>query len=274
MHFDQFLKKERWWWHLVWCVLFFGLALFSKETAVMLPILMLIWYWLKVPKEKYLQGQHFLLACVLMVMSMLWLVLWAVAGSEGVITSGVNCGDSCTLCLEKSGNLPMEILRNFQMFPTMVGQLAVPFDFNPIPNFSVLKTAFGFVVQLLLIVCVALRKENNGVMWFALLWFVLFLLPAMPAVLKYFENTYFNHRFLLPTIGVVWLVAMLLNGKFWLKKLRIKLCGVIVIVAFAVLSFFLSQNFTSSEALDGATEKYGNKLSTPNEPLGEINKSK
>lgn len=264
VHFDSFLKKDnRWQWSLLWCSLFFGLSLFAKETAVMLPILLLIWYWLKVPKEKILQGQHILLACVLMTMSMLWLVLWAIAGADGVVTSGVNCGDSCTLCLEKNGNLPIEILRNFQMFPTMVGQFLLPFDFNPIPKFSVLKTSFGSMVMLMLIVCVFLKKENKGVMWLALLWFILFLLPAMPAVLKYFENTYFNHRFLLPAVGIVWLVAMLLNGRLWLKKLWVKALGMLVIVAFALLSFFLSQNFKSSETLSKATDKYGNTLLVP-----------
>jgi Flp pilus assembly protein TadD len=241
INFVDFLEKKQHIKHLVFTTLFFGLALFSKETAAVLPIFFLAYFWIKSDKKILLK--HWALAGSLAIIGVLWLWL----------------RDRATMKMDVANNFS-EILNNFQSIPTVFSLVFLPVDFSPIAQFTFFKTILGSLILVGIIVLI-IKSNHKFQKWLTLFWFVLFLLPTLITVMMDVGGgRYMAHRFLLPAIGVFWLLAIFaddINHKSSLitepassTKLNHKLTtgfAISLIVIFSVLSFFSSKNFANSE---------------------------
>jgi hypothetical protein len=204
--------------------IFLLLALFSKETAAFIPLIILIFALIN--KEKIFQVKYLFLY-----ISWLFCIgIWYYLRSNAV-----------------SGEIPSEVfgikplLLNIQIIPELVAKFFLPFNLSTLPGFSMLSTIIGLAWLIAIITTLFVKDTfRKRIMVFGIIWFLLFLLPALlfrlPHADVYYD--YFEHRSYFASIGLFIFVAEIISTINKSKSKRI-------------LSYFLerpSYSYLSSQA--------------------------
>lgn len=229
--FISFMQTRKW-RYAIGSALTFGFALLSKETAAILPVLFLLYYWLNVPNKK-LEYKHWIFAFMLFVVGGSWFYLRTV-----VVISNAHMSWGT-------------FFANWQHFPSAITQWLLPYYWNTLPIYTKFNTVFGMIGLMGLVYLVCKLKDNLA--YLGILWFVLFMIPLFLVLPCDFD--YLEHRFLLPLIGVVIILGVsipalhipsrILNGSF---------LGLILLLS--VLSYNKSQNYQDPEAFYTEAIKY------------------
>lgn len=182
---------------VVWHGLTFFLALLSKETAVAVPPLCLLYYYFefrKTPPARKLIKPYF--------------VVWLIAGAAWYYLHSalhVVQGDSVGLAA---------LLQNLPIVPELLGKFFVPARFQLTPLFSLIDTGIGVIAAALFAWLIArMGAWTDRKVQFGLLWALLCILPVMifrNADAKYIFD-YLYHRAYLPSIGLIIVLAELLS---------------------------------------------------------------
>jgi len=193
-----FLQKQ----NIVYLILHFiiyGLAVFSKETAVVLAVLYLIvWFFERKRNPK---------ANVLIYSSPIYLLI---VGIYFVLRNPVVIFDNK---LETFGI--NSFFGNLQTIPEILIKFIVPVNLSPFPAYSLLTTVTGILflaIVVYLIVKYQLYKNSVSIIGISL--FLLTVVPGMFYTHQYksFAYSYLEHRSYLPIIGVVILFGSILNS--------------------------------------------------------------
>jgi len=179
--------------HLIIQTLFLLLALFSKETAAFIPIIMIIFTLIN--KEKLFKVHYI----------QLYISWFFSIGLWYIIRSNVVSGE---IPSEVFGIAPL--LSNLQIIPELIAKFFVPMNLSTLPGFSMVNTIIGLVFFTSLIVAViAGFRLRRSYISFGLFWFLLFLLPALlfrlPHADIYYD--YFEHRSYFASIGLFVFIA-------------------------------------------------------------------
>jgi tetratricopeptide (TPR) repeat protein len=150
-------------------LLFFSLALFSKESAVVIPIVCAVYIW-AYRRTGLLVRMHVALPIYYVAaISFYWMLKdAAVASSNG--ERGV-----------------AQFLKNIHLLPEMVAKFYLPVNMSTLPGYvrSSAVTGAGVLV-LLAITCMVFRRLRQRSALFHVAWFFLFILPG----LTYYPNFY------------------------------------------------------------------------------------
>jgi tetratricopeptide (TPR) repeat protein len=208
-----------------WHSITFFLAFLSKETAVAVPALCLLYYFFEFRKTKARKLINRYFAA--------WLIA---AGAWYYLHSALHVvkGDSVGLTA---------FIQNVRIIPELLGKFFVPIHFQLTPLFSLADTIIGLVMAVLF-ACLIVRTNawRDRKVQFGLLWALLFILPVM-----IFRNSdaqyifdYLYHRAYLPSIGLIIVLAGVLqrvslrNEKYF-RRIAI---GAIPILAYCALASF------------------------------------
>ncbi|MCX6267394.1 MAG: tetratricopeptide repeat protein [Bacteroidetes bacterium] len=213
------------WLHL----LFYILALFTKENAVVLPILILLYsaVVMRTSSKKYLiAGTGWI------VITAIWAVVryQAIGGAKGVA-------------------FPTQILTIVKSLPAVLpflGKAIFPFDLSVFPIFADMKisTIFGIVAIGIFAILISMTKPRRWFYYFFwFLWFLAFLVPSFVSINKQIPN-FSEHRIYLSLAGIL-LMIMECNP---VKKASFSRLGPILIVAgiclfFSALTFMHTRHF-------------------------------
>jgi len=223
-------KKQRCsFWHLF----FFGLALFTKETAIVLvPIFFL--YLRLINKERLASFNKKILTLNWGVMICFWFLLRKIALKNPLRMTITDVAKS--------------ILSNFPAAIQLLGKMVFPFNLSVFPIIKDTTFIYGFVALILLVIAllISINKRLNFVL-FGLSWLILFLFPPLflhsPA-LAFGDDYHLEHRVYLPLVGLI----ILLLEIDWIKNLNFKkginliLIGSIIF-AFSILTVKHSKSF-------------------------------
>ncbi len=226
--FLKFLERRqvKWLW---WNLLAFTFALFSKETALMLVPLCVIWYLQLKPKPFWQRWQWIPVTGYSLAL-LLYLYLRSLAiydvkeGAMGIIP----------------------FVQNLPVLPETLLKFFVPYPLPALPFYSVAATIGGIAVVILLTILVVRGKHQSPLLLFGVLWFLLFNLPAMlyrPDWSDYIYD-YIIHRSYLPLIGIIFALITFLNR--WHTSLSSgKYLRVVALVLFVfmLMSFSFSRIF-------------------------------
>jgi Flp pilus assembly protein TadD len=221
----------------------FTLALFCKETAALLPLLFITYFFI-FSTEKRIEKNHVLLIMLYAVSGIIWYWLRSKA-----ITNNPNLGEVRGFAAVLSG---------IQTIPESLAKFFFPFDLAPIPHFSALKTSAGLVIMTLIIFIFFKNKEctkNEKIFCFA--WFLVLMFPPM---LFKGEIDYFDHRFFLPLIGIMLFVIFILPKK-WLETGSSKQLWIMaaLVVFLSSFTFIKSRSFSDPMTFyDSAISYYTN----------------
>ena len=201
------------------CLIFFLLALFTKEAAVFFPII-LIFYYLFLSPKKIKASDKGLFVIGGAVIIFFWFIIRSLAidGNLGSIQS-----------------LFLSVVENSPALIVGIGKFFFPFNLAIMPVLRDVNLVFG-VGATAVITFLALSKRINKV-WlaFGLLWFILFMLPSFvnPSPEEFYYLLLLEHRLYLPFIGIIFIFK---DFRFFsLSKDRQLITDRVVIVASSII---------------------------------------
>lgn len=211
------------------CLLFFNLALYTKETAVMLIPLgilhMLFAGRYGVDRPRMLK---------LLIASIISLIIFA-ALRNSALSSGSPFPFTLNTMLASFQNIPLALLQ-------YLGKVFLPFNLSGLPVVKDIAPVFGGIaVALVAVVIILTKRYRLQYTLGGLLWFVIFLLPT------FLEPDFrFEHRLYLPMIGILIMLDQLLRSHPLLTtRTPFQIAGAAVIVVFAGMAFAHADIFIS-----------------------------
>ncbi len=153
-------------WKLLGHFVFFLLAMFTKESSFVLPVLCVA-YLVVVRRERFSASGTLLIIAEGLVTFLIWLVLRGMVSGQTIVHQHV---------LSYVPNF----VHNVPAFLLYVGKAILPFNLSIFPNLHDHSLMLGLVGTLALVVGLAIRKPRSfrETSW-GLLWFLLFLAPTM-----------------------------------------------------------------------------------------------
>lgn len=166
------------------------LAVFTKETALLLPVLLLLFAWLRKSENAF--KMNLPLAAGWLVIGSLWLFM-KISAAPGLGETKVN-------------SLP-DIANGLLGY---IGKILIPLKFAAIPIPQDTNLVIGLVGVVILAAGIFTGLKDRRSFYFGLCWFLLFLAPNIFSSTDY--GNFMEHRLYLPMIGFV---LMLMELKIW-----------------------------------------------------------
>lgn len=228
--FIDFLKHNKiryLWGHLI----FLSLALFTKETAVFLPLICVAYYFLFAkPFKREDRKDNFLIIGATWFCSLL---IWYLFRKVSLSAS------SSLTDLFFSG------LQNLPAFLVYLGKIIFPINLSIYPINLDSNYWLGLLALLLMLTAYYFTPKINWRRFsFGLLWLVIFLLPSFLSPDHGATSTFLEHRLYLPIIGFLLICAELypLKNINFSNKKTLLICNIIILI-FATLTFYHSRYF-------------------------------
>lgn len=219
INFVEFGKVRNAVWHLV----FFAAALFTKESGILVPCMIVLYFFLF--EKKQLFSQKLYIAFAWLGTTGFWMLLRTIALQNPIKYTLAEIGKSIYI------GLPAIVLN--------LGKVFFPFNLSVLPIIQDSILLWGFIAILLIGVLIVFSKnKNNKLIFFGLVWFLVFLLPSFIRPDRQYVPDFLEHRIYLPIIGLF----MILSEVKFIKKFSFSnKAGVLV---FGILiSFFIVINF-------------------------------
>lgn len=252
--FLKFLKNKKWRDYL-WHLLFFALAIFTKETTIGLIIIGFLYLLLFEPVENLYISRHDFstlpvstgiarrIMCnsfnkkVLGVGWLVVLVVWFLLRQKAF-----SVGSPIKMTIFDMGRA---MLSSSPAVIQYVGKVIFPLNLSVLPIIQDTTFIYGFIAIILLIVALIFSKNKRyNFVIFGLFWFLLFLIPSLIRPNTKIVADFIEHRVYLPMIGLIILILEI----DWIKNLDFKKEKTLIIsgtfIGFlAILTFIYSDNF-------------------------------
>lgn len=172
-------------------LIFFLLALFTKESAIFFPIL-IIFYYLFLNSRKLQIGEKALYALGGSLMIFFWYIMRSLAidGDIGTFKS-----------------LILSIIENSPVLIIALGKFFFPFNLGIMPVLRDVTIVYGLISILIISLLAYTKKINKHWLVFGLLWFIIFMLPSFvnPNPNEFYYLLLLEHRLYLPFIGLIFI---------------------------------------------------------------------
>jgi protein O-mannosyl-transferase len=211
------------------CFLLLG---FAKETAIVFPLLFIMYFYLILEKSTPFKKL------------VPFLIIWICSFIIYFVfrESAIKVSDPSSI----AGIVPF--IKNLPAIPIIFGKIFIPQGLTTMPLFNLLSILIGIIFFILFVIL--LIKEGisrNPYVIFGAIWFICFILPPMffRLPLAEHEAEYFEHRTGLPVIGIFIMLGILLNTisiKIAYKK--ILNLSLVVIILFAFIAWSHSSDYS------------------------------
>ena len=218
--------------YLVIHFLLYIAALLTKENAVVLPVLIMVYgvTILRTPLKKFP-----LPAIVWLIITMIW-----AAVRYQALTGGSQLGFSTQM---------LSAIQNFPAVLPFLGKMLFPLQLSVFPILADMKISsiLGFVVVAILAVIVMLTKPKQWfICIFGILWFLAFLVPSFVSF-NHQINNFSEHRSYLSLAGILFLVMACfpVRNSDFSKPLPLLVMGAFILAA-SVITFLHSASFRNN----------------------------
>jgi tetratricopeptide (TPR) repeat protein len=176
----------------------FALAIFSKETAILFPLLLLFYYF-------------FVLNQPLRIKRLIpYFIVWATAlVAYYILRSHVIKNN-----LNENVIGINTLLDNLSVIPITISKFFIPYNLSTYPLFDGMATITGILLlALLLYITVKYTTKQNTLLLMGIIWFFVFTLPGLIVRLPHAEARYLylEHRTYLIMIGIIILLSSFCN---------------------------------------------------------------
>ncbi len=229
LFFLKFLEKRSS-VHYLTSIVFFALALFTKETALVL-IPMTLLYLHFITKEKIFSATKALLAAGWLLVLILWFPLRQAALVNPIPFTVADVFKSVYL--------------NFPAVIPYIGKIILPVNLSVLPILQDTPLIYGFIaIALVSWLLFSSKKKRFNFILFGLLWFIFFLLPAFVRPNPEVVADFIEHRVYLPMIGFLIILAEI----DWIKNLNFRrkkdlLAAISVLFILSFITFLYSFSF-------------------------------
>ena len=224
-------------------ITFFTIALFIKETAVVLPIICFLFYVCIFNKKQNLTNKNkYNLIFISLFVMIIWYIIRDIAMQDAILKKIEISPDL--------KNTPLFIvgfeafLKNFTFIFESFGKLILPINLSVFASFSMVSTCIGIIGYLIILIIIILKKIPFKKILFYGGWWFLFIVP--PIFIFFLDNRYdyLEHRIYIPAIGFFILLCELCKNISY-KKFRLIIISIIVI--FSIMSFERLEVFNNEE---------------------------
>jgi len=228
----------------------FWLALLTKETAIVLPILVAFYAVISRPVN-FWRTERWLLAVGSGVIIFFWLIMRQLAlgiNSPGVI------------------KVFLSILSNIEGVLLYIGKLLLPFNLGVFPILADSSLFYGILsLVILLTFILTSRQRFSARIYFGIAWFGLFLLPSFVRLVGLPD--FLEHRAYLSFVGFLIIISEIdwVKRIDWRRKIVIVIAGCIII-SLSLLSFYHSSDFRNRLTFWQAAVKI-----SPHSPMSQRN---
>jgi tetratricopeptide (TPR) repeat protein len=213
-------------------VVAFALAMFSKETAILFPVIFIFYYFF-LEKNRKVQIGGLILALAGYTATVLCYFYF-----RGLVVKIVATP-------EEFGILPF--LHNIRTIPEFLGKFFFPVSLAPMPGYNLLNTLSGLILFLAFLFLLFRYRANNVLLFlFGLGWYFMFTLPGMLYSHEFGSAAYdyLEHRSYLPLIGIVFVLYLLLCAIDDRKHFRnVPYFLVVLILVFSVYTRVYAKNY-------------------------------
>ena len=223
--------------YLIIHAIVFAAAMFSKETAVLLPVLILSYLY-------FVQRKKFLLKEIIPLV-----IIWFVTFISFFLLRHSVLKINHTA--NEFGIIPF--IKNLPVIPIMLGKFFIPYNLSTLPSFNNIAIIIGIILAIVITVLIIKGSPVNKrtLLWGAL-WFFTFIAPPMlfrsiDLNLGIEKYDYLDFRAYLPVAGLLVIIGFIINGwsqSVTLKKLRMYFFPAIIIYSF--IAFNYSAAFSDS----------------------------
>jgi len=245
-----YLETKKW-YNIALHLLFFSMALFTKESGIILPVIALGYLLLLTHTEV---KNYLLLIGGWMSIGCAWFYMRSI---------------SITPIIKPTVSEYAEgFINRLPLFIHYIGKSFLPFNLSVFPMQADTSIYLGLVAVLLLTALLFLHKNSNKKMvLFGSAWFVLFLLPAF-FVPKEINEQAFEHRLYLPIIGLFILLSeTILYSEKYISNQKITFWASIVFASlFVIINYGHQQKFKNeitfweNAVIDSPSSSYAHKL--------------
>ena len=232
-------KKKK---NLIWHLLFFSLALFTKETAVILPIICTAYVLIFENWKKILENYKMYILII-----SLWVSVSSIWFLSRIYVLHNPIGNA-------SYNIFSSIYNNLPSFIPTIGKIFLPFNLSVFPIMNDMSLIYGIISIILLIIWFILSENKNlKLIIFGLLWFLIFFLPTLIQPI-YITPTFSENRIYIPMLGFIFIILGLGNIKlriFLKKKINYEInykkialfISILIILIFSSVTIYRNQYY-------------------------------
>jgi len=217
------LTQTHKWYYIVMNVICFGLALFSKETAILLPLLFLL-YLVLFDKNRLFRHNNLILLSAYVII----FITFSYLREFSISQTGRSLGFS-------------GLLFNLRTIPETLAKLFVPLNFSTMPFYQLRATLMGMLIILAGMLFFIFKKQAfTKLTFFSLCWFGIFLLPGMVYRPEFASYTYeyLDHRSYLPSFGILMVVLGIIHNIKVSGKVFWAISGIFLIYLIALNYYF------------------------------------
>ena len=233
--FTEFLERGKW-AHLVWHIIFFALALFTKEAALGLIPVGIVYYF-AVLKNKPVSVKRRWLAAGWFLTIALWFFFrnYALSYNPAKLSISGMLGD---------------LARGVPAIILYIGKAILPFNLSIIPVMRDTTMLYGVASILIIVAGLTLSKNKRyGFIVFGAVWFTSFLVPTFISPISVASPIFLEARMYLPILGILILLAEIdIIKNINLKNRPELLCVLAIICLFFYLSADYSVHFQDKTA--------------------------
>jgi tetratricopeptide (TPR) repeat protein len=230
--FIDFLKKQK--IKYLWLSsLFLLLAYFTKESALLLPILMIVYAVLLTDKKSLMQNIWGIILVWILVF-----VPWLYLRSIALLSGGAQYPLIHSLQI---------VFNNSPAILLYLGKVLIPVNLTVLPTLQDSTLVYGIVsLGIIVILLIASKQKRYNYLFFGLLWFFAFLLPSFLRPGSDYVADFLEHRLYVPIIGLF----VILGEIDWLKNINLKKKVyfwplVFVIIGLSVVNIIHSRKFSN-----------------------------
>lgn len=212
--------------------LLFALALFTKETAALFPLLGMYYIWV-VKRQRLFSKWSVVLVAGWLVAGVGWLLARhaALAGQAHTDITGLEA-----------------FVINLPAFPSLFGKSILPWNLSALAIYDTVSTVIGLAcIAALVGLGFAAKKIDFRLLGLGVLWLVAFMLPAMFHRLEHAADhyDYLEHRAYVPLFGVLLILQVLLAGLgLSMKRRSLYALFAVLLVALSAHGFVHSRCFS------------------------------
>jgi len=233
--FISYLNNPKW-HYFVLHILFFAASLFTKEIAILFPVLCVLFITFY-RKEKLMTNRNLLVISCWIGTVIIWFFMRAAATAD--------TQNPDTIGLDA-------LLMNYPAVAALTGKLLLPVKMIVLSSFENFSVVSGILfVLILFILILSLKKVDKRQAFFGASWFLLFLLPSLMIRIKdvgdFFD--YAEHRAYLPFLGIIIIMISIFRAVNidFRKSVPIAL-ALIIIALFSYRSYSYNDKFQNRKA--------------------------
>jgi tetratricopeptide (TPR) repeat protein len=232
--------------HLVLHILFFALAVFTKETAVLFPVLLLFYYsFILNEKINSKRTVLFFIAWVVVIAVFFFLRSKVITTDLSAGAIGINA-----------------FINNLPTLPILLAKAFIPVNLSTMPLFDSTFVTLGSILLLLLLIVVVKKTFNKQFLpLLGYIWFLLLLAACLPFQLKDSKllQAYSEQEVYLPVIGLIILLACLLHEKLQqASREAYTWLSLLIVLIFIPLASVYSDSYKDSDAYFGRAADLNN----------------